>query len=304
MDQGTSCLWLATVGLVSAVYVGPTFQHEDPATRSSSSEQGRIGVVAAQDIPRTITDVINLLNDQARPPDRQQAIPDRPVDLAPLDPTTLDLAGIRPGMSLKQAERVIAGMGGFRIERKDLLAQHVNGENIPELRIWAYKGANWPARSEKILVSLMGPPGQERVTKIERQVNFSRERRPTMNDVEGEIVRKFGRPSSTYASGSRSWGEYVFYPNGQRIPKSSRHGSHYDRCNTSAWLFGEATVPPQTPCGYYIDYRVGKESALNNNASRFSVTVVDQVRSRALSDRYLQALRANPNLKDQVDLGL
>ncbi len=217
-------------------------QNENPpaADRSASADEGTgepVELASAQEVDC----------DQVK---AQTAPSGEPAD---------DILGIRRGMTEKQTRDIFTCQKAYAINASQQNVGTGEGTQMSRIDLVGDSGL------DRMRVSLVGPPGGERVFHIERTVEYATGKGLPVESIKQEVSQKYGdfdvRPYNDLR------GDIVRSLDGQRL---SPDNSNYSTCNSHYLQTGAAV-----PCLNVVSYQITSNSQNKALAQRFAVTITN-----------------------------
>jgi hypothetical protein len=185
---------------------------------------------------------------------------------APAGQPADDILGIREGMTAGQVRAVLTCKNPDYVieERTDRIGLPDDGQ-ASEVTITADSGL------DKVMVSLIGPMGRERVVHTTRTVEYVEGSGLPVAAIQRELTSKYGSFDQR-DGGSRTDGYIIHARGGQRIGESN---TLYGQCRLQPSYHGSWQSAPTSKCGEIIRYQIEPNRNNENVAFRFSVGVTD-----------------------------
>jgi hypothetical protein len=217
--------------------------------------------------------------DQVKP---QTAPPGSPTD---------DILGVRPGLLPKQAQDIlICENPRFSIDGQDDKGGNFGIPPYPDGTMalngfTATQEESPTTPGDKIIVTYVGLPGEERVAGVGRTMSFPPGHEPTIGSIRDGLIRKYGAPNGTL-SGLATILRWIHSPDGSMI---SEHSDRMIQCTQNVSGSGASV---NSNCGLTITASIYSSNDNPAAASSFNVAVIDQAATYAVAEAAKNAVNA------------
>ncbi len=178
---------------------------------------------------------------------------------APAGQPADDIIGVRQGMTFTQARNVLRCRNkSYAINASNSNLALPNGGQISEIDLTADTGL------DKVEVWLVGPPGTEKVVRVERTVQFDDNKQLSIQSIIQDITKKYGEFDT---SGNQPTGVIVRALNKERMTSDN---ANYSECENS-----NIQTTSELPCLSAVSYQVQTSPQNPQLASSFDVAVMN-----------------------------